>query len=390
MTRWERVRQAVVHTSINDLIGLGVSAATTASLLPHSDPLLASLAGQVLGQTAQAGLQAWQDSPRESPPAPPVIARYAPIADPTMSPGFFAYTVKTEWEQGVYRVHADQIETVFAPYFPTQEITRLWLQHAVHADIIEGPVIHNDLSLVAWGVWCDQRAVLGPPPPILQPIGPYVTATAPTPATGWMAWRPLLTLQGVQYGVLTDTEPYSLTGAPFITRRLDTLTQMFHEGLPTSRTLLLDYLPLALADQLIPTGLATTGPHVFRRQVPEGPRIQPSVPYRLGFSAPDAPETAQALDTQPAWYVSVYGQHGETFAWQRADDQHIVVLLTQHDGTPWQPAHWNSVSEALNNFAQHGLWAQEHPAIRPVAVARALHLPAVLPPPVPAGPRTLP
>lgn len=397
MTRWQNVFHRIKVSALEDAISQGTQLGFTMGVhaLSH-DFMLAESIGAMAGQTMRSGFAAWFDTRSEPPLNRPVIIHIASLNVPDVTSGYFVYGTHTVARNAEIFEEVPDIAWVtpeFCPDLLTAQVYGQVLLSKYARGAITGPT--QALDPIARSLWIGQSSR----PPLKKPFDTWhVGSIADAPDLQFL-WRPVLTSEGIQFGVVTETDSCHLTDPPKIWTHHASLIETAHT-LSGTHDPLIAYTPARLRAELTVTPQDGVSRHRVR-----SPIIQPSHPLPWDHTRRSDPSPTP--DLHPPWYVSSYGLHGEAYAWQPIDAESIVVMMTRSPSPssaspptptptkrgqatggrqsgetsshPWAIVHWSSTDQALRNLGQIGLLAQEHPTDQPLEAARILRLPGVGP-----------
>lgn len=223
----------------------------------------------------------------------------------------------------------------------------------------------DETARTAWALWCARRQDDPRPLAAAVPFGSYALADA---AGGVVAWRPALSLHGMQLGVLTAADACSLDAPPAIFGSTDEVRrELARRHLPAPLDLF--YLPRSLAAEL------RSDEEGVLTRTKAAPALWPGDPTRVKpLPRPNAAPDAVRL--HPDWYVS-RDRGGGAWAWRRVGPQEVSFARIRDRDGRWKVAHWASVPACLKHLGALGQFGQEHPMLSLVP-AKAAEAPAFL------------
>ncbi len=287
------------------------------------------------------------------------VLRVAIAPDKSVTPCWFVYAMPVENK----RVQA-AVQAVAPRIWLSEQTALLYAEHAAWSDMgLKRPALvmadkpatgelYGGLDHLAW----DSRRHLGMSyESIAQkpvPFGPYVLGELPSGEV--IAWRPVLTPQGVRVGTLSVTHDCDVSDAPLT----------FSSITAAKRVLNVRKLPKPIDVVVLPASLEAELQLDELNgliRVSAQPRIWPGDPLTI------IPDPKRNLDPDPVllhpdWYVS-QGEDGSAWAWRPVGLNQVQFARTYGQDGIVGDAKWPSVGRCLRDLGRIGQFGQEHPTL---------------------------
>ena len=363
-TWWERVRtglprmaEGVVEVGAEKVLeGHGMGAVEATEIV------------SALTVAAKATVQSLRASPTQDDQA---VLRLISAPDPTVTPSFIVFAVPVRQhhvEDAVLAVTprlwlSAQAAWIYAEHLACQDMGIKAPPKLILAEESLPPADYADASArTAWAAWCQRRQENPRPLGATVPFGAYGLAEL---RGGVIAWRPVLTPQGLRLGVLGADDPCSLAAPPKLFASADEVRQELG-GRHLPPPLDLFYLPRTLAAELRPND---QGALVRTQAVPH---LWPGDPTPVkAVRRPTA--SSDPIFLHPDWYVS-RDRGGGAWAWRPVGGHAVSFARIRDRDGQWKTAHWASVTACLAHMGTLGQFAQEHPTLT-VVPAKSLEAP---------------